>query len=50
MNEKDKELLYQTYLEGITKETQVPIIELEDIDFVLPEDVEFTFPEFPTTH
>ncbi|HOG26872.1 MAG TPA: hypothetical protein P5518_01925 [Candidatus Cloacimonas sp.] len=46
MNEKDKELLYQTYLEGITKETQVPIIELEDIDFVLPEDVEFTFPEF----
>ena len=45
MNEKDKELLYQAYLEGIKKETKTPPIELEDRELFLPEDAEFSFPE-----
>jgi len=45
MNEKDKELLYQAYLEGIKKVTKTAPMDIEDRELFLPEDAEFSFPE-----
>jgi len=45
MNEKDKELLYQAYLEGIKKVTKTAPMDIEDRKLFLPEDAEFSFPE-----